>query len=881
LFTKAGLFSAVLTAFLVESYQSLSPDTPSQMLVVMQQVSTQMTSFNTPFGMINSTYQPLLPAPPTGEQPFEPSSSDIRVNVLWFASLVFSLVTASFGILVKQWLREYLAVKNPSPQARLRIRHFRNPELEKWMVVEIAAILPLLQQLSLALFFIGLCYFTESVHSSIGRTTLPLVAGWAFCFTTVTILPLFFPRCPYKTALLKRLLISIHLRVARSLCQLSKWLYSASDLDGECETALGNETKTTSGYFTQLLSEHIERSDEQAILASEAADLEILAEVDAVQSNDELLGTVIFDSLQQIHYLDYHNGIQFVVHALGHRLSREDFPCYTIRAPFNLRGLSQSGYNTIIDILIYFMKAQELENLFNSKAGIFAFSIIFAPSRFPLPPSGIDFLQSIIEKRYTWSRLVEKLVKSCTMIQVNDNKGARSHYMYLVRNILHVLETLDVEFEISLATLESALNAWFCRSPDCFPLEITFAGNWEGWSSTALQEDKVLEFFSLAIERTLSCFNAEPQASIEFGDQGYTDNPATSKSSGHRLSDMLCAMYYLIAVVENQPFKHEVLRRTVLSCLATKESTIALLDAVRRVDVSVFLDYHDQTIGASFVSGHPLPIHIANMIECLQQYQSTSQTYNSKPFELDHALRLLCFCTNLTTGATFTHLDNGINWMDFIEILENLTCQSLLAVYSRAPTLAQPVRRFDIRAIAYYSAKLQRSHPTSAANCSRAAEQCLLHLQSVAYGPPPISTRPQAHVNVLDDLRRLACRLTFRNYHSFVQMLAVIYFASSGANVDNSKWSELSEQTAGVQSIVHDARAAIRRGKHAYVTSSSTPGILPTVVGNNIGNASLENTPAAAMYDDGALHHPPPLPIAPTEEVLANESSIDDSNSNV
>jgi hypothetical protein len=254
------------------------------MYVMMQQMSLQMSSFNTPIGMVNSTYQPLMTTPTSGfvDQPFQPSPTDIQVNVLWFASLIFSLITASFGILIKQWLREYLAVTNPSPQARLRIRHFRYPDLERWKVVEIAGALPLLQQLSLALFFIGLCYFTESVHSSIGRTSLPLVAGWAFCFVTVTILPLFFPRCPYKTTLLKQVLKYIHFKLARIYLQLADNLYINSK--GWLRLA-----------YLDYLNEHdppanyAEKHDEQAVLTSETADLAILAEVDAVQSNDELL----------------------------------------------------------------------------------------------------------------------------------------------------------------------------------------------------------------------------------------------------------------------------------------------------------------------------------------------------------------------------------------------------------------------------------------------------------------------------------------------------------------------------------------------------------------------------------------------------------------
>ena len=108
---------------------------------------------------------------------FVADSNSIRVNILWFASLLLSLTTASIAILVKQWLREFLTVTVPSPQARLRLRHLRGPELKKWKVLEICAALPLLLQLALLLFFVGMCYFTASVHRSVEFTTLPLVIG--------------------------------------------------------------------------------------------------------------------------------------------------------------------------------------------------------------------------------------------------------------------------------------------------------------------------------------------------------------------------------------------------------------------------------------------------------------------------------------------------------------------------------------------------------------------------------------------------------------------------------------------------------------------------------------------------------------------------------
>ncbi|KAI0266177.1 hypothetical protein BC834DRAFT_824153, partial [Gloeopeniophorella convolvens] len=70
-----GLFSAALATFLVESYQNLSPAAGD---------TSQQSAEN-----------------------FTPSSSAVRVNVLWFLSLVLSLICALTATLVQQWSRRY------------------------------------------------------------------------------------------------------------------------------------------------------------------------------------------------------------------------------------------------------------------------------------------------------------------------------------------------------------------------------------------------------------------------------------------------------------------------------------------------------------------------------------------------------------------------------------------------------------------------------------------------------------------------------------------------------------------------------------------------------------------------------------------------------
>ncbi|KAI0685970.1 hypothetical protein BC835DRAFT_485767 [Cytidiella melzeri] len=166
----AGLYSAVLTAFVIESYPLLQEDT-------------------------------AVPSPSLSQ--FEPTPAAVRLNVLWFASLVLSLSTASLGIMVKQWLREYMSFTTSSAQGHLRVRAYRRSGLETWKVFGIASTLPLLLQLSLLLFFVGLCDFTANVHPSIRNTTLSLVCAWAFLIFSVVLAPIFSARCPYKTPALK------------------------------------------------------------------------------------------------------------------------------------------------------------------------------------------------------------------------------------------------------------------------------------------------------------------------------------------------------------------------------------------------------------------------------------------------------------------------------------------------------------------------------------------------------------------------------------------------------------------------------------------------------------------------------------------------------
>ncbi|GJE95418.1 hypothetical protein PsYK624_116020 [Phanerochaete sordida] len=190
----AGLFSAVVTTFVVATYPSLQQDNTDELVFLMRQSLAQNYTFT------DGVLRPTTPFP--NDMPFEVPLWALRVNALWFASLIISLSTASFGMLVKQWLTEYVAMEQwISPEEQLRARQHRHPGLRHWKVFEIAALLPLLLHISLGLFFVGLSFYTAAANETIGRSTFTLVAGWAFFALLTLIAPLASPRCPYKITL--------------------------------------------------------------------------------------------------------------------------------------------------------------------------------------------------------------------------------------------------------------------------------------------------------------------------------------------------------------------------------------------------------------------------------------------------------------------------------------------------------------------------------------------------------------------------------------------------------------------------------------------------------------------------------------------------------
>ena len=146
-----GLFAAFLSAFLVFLIPQLQTNSTDVAKDVLIHISLQLSNFSTPAFV---------------EKDFQIESNAAAVNVLFFLSLALVLIDAFLAMLVKGWLLEFDRGwrKHPVPHLRAQERERRLKELERWKLHDLITLLPILIQMSLLLFSIGLLVLLFPLH---------------------------------------------------------------------------------------------------------------------------------------------------------------------------------------------------------------------------------------------------------------------------------------------------------------------------------------------------------------------------------------------------------------------------------------------------------------------------------------------------------------------------------------------------------------------------------------------------------------------------------------------------------------------------------------------------------------------------------------------
>ena len=155
---------------------------------------------------------------------FQIPSNAAAVNMLFFLSLTFVLVDAFLAMLVKGWLQEFDRGWRKYTVAHLRAqeRERRLQELERWKLYELVALLPILIQVSLLLFCIGLLVRIFPLHlpsAIVCSFTLVFVTGFYGFTTYVSIVNNYVPFSSPVSRLLVRglaILQTWHFPITRS-----------------------------------------------------------------------------------------------------------------------------------------------------------------------------------------------------------------------------------------------------------------------------------------------------------------------------------------------------------------------------------------------------------------------------------------------------------------------------------------------------------------------------------------------------------------------------------------------------------------------------------------------------------------------------------------
>ncbi|KAG8794572.1 hypothetical protein FRC12_023588 [Ceratobasidium sp. 428] len=186
----AALFSAILTAFIIESKDLLQED-PAELsatLLLAIAQSQQRMEQGTP------QILPLIERPE-----FSSSISARWINGLWFTALVLSLSAALIAMLAKEWLTAFLASR-PRPALSHTLLHQRRLQgLVRWRALHIVDFLPTMLHVSLLLFFLGLAIFLWTLDSAMAVAEVILAGATLVFYIATGLLGALNEFCPYVT----------------------------------------------------------------------------------------------------------------------------------------------------------------------------------------------------------------------------------------------------------------------------------------------------------------------------------------------------------------------------------------------------------------------------------------------------------------------------------------------------------------------------------------------------------------------------------------------------------------------------------------------------------------------------------------------------------
>ncbi|CUA73505.1 Protein translocase subunit SecA [Caulobacter crescentus NA1000] [Rhizoctonia solani] len=198
----AALFTAICTAFVIESSKSLKEDpteTAARRLDQMVGILLVVANVSDP-----SQLNPDELRAPISPDPFQPRPIDLCVNILWFFSLILSAAVSLIAMLAKEWCYLFMSGRIGDPWSQTKRRQQRWEGIEKWRMEQVIMILPSFIHLSFLSFAIGLCIYLADMNLGTAIPAALVTLGSILIYLASTIFPflnLSKTICPYSTSI--------------------------------------------------------------------------------------------------------------------------------------------------------------------------------------------------------------------------------------------------------------------------------------------------------------------------------------------------------------------------------------------------------------------------------------------------------------------------------------------------------------------------------------------------------------------------------------------------------------------------------------------------------------------------------------------------------
>jgi len=144
---------------------------------------------------------------PFAQRDFTVSGSAAIVNGLFFTSLSLILFAAFLAMLIRGWLQDFdrglRAITVPDIQAKEHEQRLQS--LERYHITALVALLPILVQVALTLFAIGLVLFLIPIYAPIAYVSLAVFSFPLLIYIISGIISLFDPFAPFSSLLTRKL----------------------------------------------------------------------------------------------------------------------------------------------------------------------------------------------------------------------------------------------------------------------------------------------------------------------------------------------------------------------------------------------------------------------------------------------------------------------------------------------------------------------------------------------------------------------------------------------------------------------------------------------------------------------------------------------------